>query len=226
MFGKNPVVKKHLDPDGQLKVHSIFRTIQGEGPNAGLPAIFVRLADCNLRCFWCDTEFAQGEYIQVEELAREIIHMAEGAINLVVITGGEPLLQNLVPLARRLDKAKFLIQVETAGTVWVPFLPYWVELVCSPKTAVVAEEIALFCRHWKYIIRAGEVDPKDGLPVYSTQVRGRKTHLYRGHGTIWVQPMDEQDPDRNRANLEEALRSCYAHGYRLSFQVHKAIGVE
>lgn len=224
MFGKNPVTRQHLDREGRLLVHSLFRTIQGEGPNAGQPAIFIRLAGCNLRCFWCDTDFANGETIPMEELAREVSLLAGDAITLVVITGGEPLLQNIAPLCKTLLEWNYQVQVETAGTVWAP-LPAAVQLVCSPKTADVHPEVALRCRHWKYILRAGEVD-EDGLPTNSTQVRGRRNHLFRGHGTIWVQPLDEQDPEANRLNTLEAIDACYEHGYRLSYQVHKAIGVE
>src|SRR5271168_3511644 len=96
-------------------VTEIFRSIQGEGTRAGLPCVFVRLTGCNLRCVWCDTAYAfhGGEKRTLEEVMREVDslarapasdgHTAGRAIELVEITGGEPLLQpEVLPLAGRL----------------------------------------------------------------------------------------------------------------------------
>jgi 7-carboxy-7-deazaguanine synthase len=89
-------------PADKLLVTSVFRTIQGEGPYAGEPALFIRLAGCNLGakldCAWCDTRFAidEGHQISLEQLREEIMVQfwrVEAPIRLVVFTGGEPLLQ-------------------------------------------------------------------------------------------------------------------------------------
>jgi organic radical activating enzyme len=150
--------------------------------------------------------------------------------NLVVITGGEPLLQDLTFLCTTLIENGFIVQIETAGTVWVPGLPDAVEIVCSPKTGSVHPEIALRCRHWKYIIRAAEVNETDGLPEYSTQIEHHVAPVYRAkQGTIYVQPMDEgvgDGAEATRLNLRATVRSCMEFGYRLSLQVHKIAGVE
>jgi 7-carboxy-7-deazaguanine synthase len=89
-------------PADKLLVTSVFRTIQGEGPYAGEPALFIRLAGCNLGakldCAWCDTRFAidEGHQLSLEQLRDEILEQRErldAPIRLVVFTGGEPLLQ-------------------------------------------------------------------------------------------------------------------------------------
>src|SRR3972149_3039305 len=86
--------------------------------------------------------------------------------NLVVVTGGEPLLQNVLPLCEVLTRQGFHVQFETAGTVWVDGLEKYipllkgvgeVSLVCSPKSPKVHRKVELFCNHWKYLIREGEV---------------------------------------------------------------------
>jgi len=187
-----------------LEVQDIFSTIQGEGPFAGKPAIFLRLAGCNLRCHFCDTDFesrrttmALGEIrVKVEMLAtRDKI----GKTNLVVVTGGEPLLQNIGPLCSVLDKSGFHVQFETAGTVWVEHLedyivPGRISLVCSPKTPKVHPQIARWCKHWKYLIRAGEVSLLDGLPIMSTQIPGKEAQIFRPPSpeddTVWLQPCE------------------------------------
>jgi organic radical activating enzyme len=232
MFGTNPVRKPDYASD-TLWVQKVFRTIQGEGPLAGCPAIFVRLAGCNLRCWFCDTDFESSDaHLSVDQLLDEINALRmRRAINLVVLTGGEPLRQNIAPLARRLFEQGVYVQVETAGIIWPPDLaPQLVHIVCSPKTGKLHPYIIEHCTDYKYIVKAGEQDPLDGLPMLSTQLRGETNHLARPPVsediTVWVQPMDEGDPVRNKLNEQACLDACYRFGYQFSFQVHKAIGVE
>jgi len=205
VFGKNPIRRQHLGTGLELEVQSIFSTIQGEGPFTGQPAVFLRLAGCNLRCHFCDTDFeSRKKAMNVDSIVREIQeHAATDKItetDLVVVTGGEPLLQNIVFLCDKLSDLGFRIQIETAGTVWVPGLEDYIgidalTIVCSPKTGKVHEKIAQHCWNWKYLIREGEVSPVDGLPIMSTQEPGKKLKLYRpeiySHNTIWLQPCEE-----------------------------------
>lgn len=74
MFGKNDIVgKKYFkDADGKLLVTSVFFTLQGEGPYRGMPAVFVRLAMCNLACSFCDTYFNSGDWMTADELIHKI----------------------------------------------------------------------------------------------------------------------------------------------------------
>lgn len=247
MFGQNPPrpLEQHL-PGGALRLQEIFYTIQGEGPYSGVPCIFIRLAGCNLRCHFCDTEFESG-YENKQSLAhiiKAVDFTCEGhpeRRKLVVLTGGEPLIQNVVPLIDALiQTGTQLVQIETAGTTWVPGLEEQIKqeqalLVCSPKTKKVNQEIQRHCRHWKYVIAEGEVDPADGLPNTSTQrLRNRgepePSLLYRppvglGRGdTIWVSPQDSHvGDDKNARNVAQAVQSAMDHGQRLSLQTHKIV---
>ncbi len=117
------MLKVSRQPDGRPE---IFHSIQGEGVNAGRPAVFLRLALCNLACVWCDTRytwdwerFDQGREVttvSVDEAEREIRRYR--CRNLVV-TGGEPLVQqkSLTPLLECLKARGFWIEIETNGTI-------------------------------------------------------------------------------------------------------------
>lgn len=98
-----------------MHVTEIFASLQGESTYAGLPCTFVRLTGCNLRCSWCDTEYAfhGGTGMSVDEIVAQVDAL-DG--NLVEITGGEPLLQNDVyPLMDRLLGAGRSVMLETSG---------------------------------------------------------------------------------------------------------------
>lgn len=227
MFGQNPVRPQDLTAPHALRVKEIFFTIQGEGPWAGCPAVFIRMAGCNLQCYFCDTDFETDPEILTPA---EVINMVRALQphGLVVITGGEPLVQNITDLCLGLIERGYHVQIETAGTVWVPGLDKVpVDIVCSPKTGKVADGVAAKCQHWKYLIRQGEQDEYDGLPVVSTQRPGQHKRLYRPtHGTIYVQPMDEQDEEKNRQNMQAVVRIAKRYGYRVSLQTHKILGIE
>ncbi len=100
-----------------LRVNEIFYSIQGESTYAGRPCVFVRLTGCNLRCRWCDTEYAfyEGETFTVEQVLEWV---RAYKCSLVEITGGEPLLQEDVhPLIDRLLLEGFEVLIETGGSL-------------------------------------------------------------------------------------------------------------
>lgn len=239
MFGKNPLRKQELRSDGELWIQEIFATIQGEGPFAGIPAIFVRLAGCNLRCWFCDTDFETGTlHLSVFD-ALEMIEekKAKRPIDLIVLTGGEPLRQNIVPLIHGLI-SDHRVQIETAGTVWVPSLDEFIRagddltIVCSPKTPKVNPMIEEHCEHYKYIISADTpIDVLTGIPLADTQRSEAepRARLYLPEDFvpyIWLQPCDEQDAAKNQRNLQLCVSLAMRHGYRISLQQHKILGVE
>lgn len=242
MFGKNEVAKQRPAADGLL-VKEVFYTIQGEGPWAGQPAIFARLAGCNLRCFFCDTDFAGGTKMSVFDLLARIQTIAmQVHCRRIVLTGGEPLLQEgIVQFIDMACRNGLLVQIETAGTVWPEGLTAtlkdmdasYVTVVVSPKTPVLHREVYDVADAFKYIIRAGEVSTYDGLPTTNTQrEQGPETVLSRplvssilGNAEVYVQPCDEGDPIKNKANIDETVRVAMKYGYRVSLQMHKMLGV-
>jgi len=100
-----------------MQIIEIYRSIQGESSFAGIPCIFVRLAACNLRCTWCDSEytFTGGKKMSAEEVEQEVLRLAPGG--LVEFTGGEPMLQEreLLPLMDRLLSRGYTLLLETSG---------------------------------------------------------------------------------------------------------------
>lgn len=115
-------------------------TVQGEGPEAGRPAYFVRFGGCDWRCSWCDSPHAVDP-IQIRALARqlgagEIVAELEGLLagpDLVVLSGGNPALLQLGELVDRLQSAKLRVALETQGSVWRDWLAQVDRLVISPK---------------------------------------------------------------------------------------------
>jgi 7-carboxy-7-deazaguanine synthase len=102
-------------PKDTLVVHELYRSIQGESSFMGRPCAFVRLTGCNLRCSWCDTPhaFTGGERKTVDQIVSETLALKTPV---VLITGGEPLLQAATPeLMRRLCDAGKTVLIETSG---------------------------------------------------------------------------------------------------------------
>jgi 7-carboxy-7-deazaguanine synthase len=207
-------------------VKEIFYTLQGEGANAGRPAVFCRFAGCNLWtgreadraeavCRFCDTEFVGtdgpggGKFAAAAELAGAVAAAwpagDPAARPLVVCTGGEPLLQLDPPLIEALHSAGLEIAVETNGTVEPPPGIDW--LCVSPKAEATL------------VVTAGDelklVYPQDGAePTRYEQLDFR--HFF-------LQPMD--GPERE-ANTRAALAYCLSHPrWRLSLQTHKLLGI-
>ena len=116
-----------------MQVTEIFRSIQGESTYAGLPCTFVRLTGCNLRCAWCDTEYAfyGGEKMTVDQVMEKV--RAFGG-RLVEVTGGEPLLQKEVyPLMERLLAEGYQVLLETSGERPIAAVPREVVKVVDVK---------------------------------------------------------------------------------------------
>jgi len=104
-----------MDRENVLKVNEIFYSIQGESTYAGLPCVFVRLTYCNLRCNYCDTEYAfyEGQEMSIEQIVQQVTGYR---CRLVEVTGGEPLIQPAVyPLLKQLADNGFEVLLETGG---------------------------------------------------------------------------------------------------------------
>ena len=127
----------------KLPVSEIFDSIQGEGPFAGTPSVFLRFAFCNLKCVWCDTEYTWKDNIIYKKMSLKEI---EGKIlkynsSHLVITGGEPLLwqKDFYPLVERLLNKNFIVEIETNGTM-EPELPEEIYFNVSPKLSNSGED--------------------------------------------------------------------------------------
>lgn len=219
---------EQLDHDCDLiQVHSVWHTMQGEGPFVGTPAVFVRLAGCNLQCPFCDTEYTKQRTVMSP---RGVVDVVKGIrqSGLVVLTGGEPLRQHISLLVLELLESSYLVQIETNGTVFraLPFDHVNLTIVCSPKMPKINEFLEPHIDALKYVVRAGEVDI-DGLPKTTMGFASRVARpSHRFGGVVYVQPLDEGNPRANEANLKAALGSCMDFGYRLSVQTHKSLGLD
>ena len=117
-----------------IKINEIFKSIQGESAYAGLPCTFVRLAGCNLRCTYCDTNYAyyNGEEISDEEIVAKI---DEYGVKLVEFTGGEPLLQEETPkLLKTLIDKGYEVLIETNGSICIGCLDKRLNIIMDYKT--------------------------------------------------------------------------------------------
>ncbi|NBX03236.1 MAG: 7-carboxy-7-deazaguanine synthase QueE [Alphaproteobacteria bacterium] len=225
MRGKNPIRKPETSDGSELFVKHIFPTLQGEGLFAGWPAVFVRLGGCNLACTFCDTDFEGYAALGVFKIVERVQELAQNndgkrVRSLVVITGGEPLRQNIFLLCEALLADGFKIQIETNGTLFRE-LPEGVDIICSPKNTgagyfPIRADLLPRISALKFIISASDSNYSDVADV------GQNVHAT----PVYVQPMDEYDVTKNAANRALALELAMQHGYRLSLQTHKLLEIE
>ncbi len=223
MHGTNPKRPPETGDGSSLKLVAIFPTLQGEGPYAGMPAVFVRLGGCNLACTFCDTEFEKFDDVAMGDIVSRVKEASLSAgtrtHDLVVITGGEPLRQPIAALCEALITEGFAVQIETNGTIYRE-LPDSVNIVCSPKAVdgkyyplrpdMLARVDAL-----KFLVSASDTT------YHNVPDLGQAEHAI----PVFVQPMDEEDEAQNAANRAHAVALCQQHGYRLSLQTHKILGI-
>ena len=207
------------------QVKEIFYTLQGEGANAGQPAVFCRFAGCNLWngreqdrasaiCQFCDTDFVGtdgtlgGKYLDADALAREIESQwptGDVAHRFVVMTGGEPLLQVDDALIAALHERSFKIAVETNGTIAAPKDIDWI--CVSPKAGA------------PWVQREGQE-----LKVVWPQLSFDLAELESANFTHrYLQPMDNV---LRLDNTQQCIALCMQRpAWRLSLQTHKITGI-
>jgi 7-cyano-7-deazaguanosine (preQ0) biosynthesis protein QueE len=215
-----------------LRVAEMFGpTFQGEGPSCGQLAAFVRLAGCPLACSWCDTPYtwdrtrfdldSQSRWMTVNDV---FAGLAKLSPELVVITGGEPLLQQrqLIPLVRMLIDAGRRVEIETSGTIEpIPALARSAAFNVSPKlgnagmpyrrrinpaalTAFQASGTSCF----KFVVR----ERNDLTEVDELQVRFDLT-------PVWIMP-EGTAPAHVLATMRELADEVLARGWHLSNRLH------
>lgn len=189
-----------------LQLSEIFYSIQGEGTYAGTPAVFVRLAGCNLACDFCDTDYSLKFLATVDEVVRRV-RSEGGSCPMVVLTGGEPLAQADAPaLIDALRRDGRRVHVESNGTVATD-LPPEVWLCVSPKERLDP----------RMAQRADEVKL-----VVDGEIPSQWLEAFPNRPLLLLQP-EGNKPENVRIALEYA--KAHPDRFRLSLQTHKFIGV-
>jgi len=141
-----------------LKITEIFPSIQGEGLRQGEATIFIRFSGCNLKCSFCDTKYAWrgGKDYQVEEVLEKVRKTRRAfPARWVCLTGGEPLLQDLGNLVRKLKKEGFKIQVETNATHFWPLSVDWYSVSPKPKKYFYQPQYRKKAKEVKIVVSKG-----------------------------------------------------------------------
>lgn len=189
-----------------LGIVELFVTLQGEGSHAGRAAVFVRLAGCNLRCTFCDTDFALRNMLSIEAILARISELDATGQAIVILTGGEPLAQRAtLDLIEGLRSAGRQVHIESNGTIPVE-LPADVWLTVSPKERV----------HPAMAARANEVKC-----IVDKRVPDEWLAFFRQR-PVFLQPENNR-PD----NIRLAMAAILQHplDFRLSLQTHKLMGI-
>ena len=189
-----------------LQLAEIFYSIQGEGAYSGTPAVFVRLAGCNLSCDFCDTDYSLKFFATVDRVLERVRELG-GECPMVILTGGEPLAQReTLELIEALRRDGRRVHIESNGTIFTD-LTGDVWLTVSPKERV-DPRMARRANEVKLIVD-GRV-PEEHLELFPEK------------------PLILLQPEGNKPrNVEIALEYAKAHPqrFRLSLQTHKLIGV-
>ncbi|HVB44709.1 MAG TPA: 7-carboxy-7-deazaguanine synthase QueE [Streptosporangiaceae bacterium] len=222
-----------LQRAGDLLVSEIFGpTFQGEGPSAGRQAVFVRLSRCNLACTWCDTAYTwdwkrfdvaqESHRAYVEEIAGSVLACPAG---MVVITGGEPLLQQhaLIRLLRLISGSGRRIEIETNGTI--PPLRELTALVdtfnVSPKLAnsgvlpsrrTDRAALSSLAACGKAVFKFVLSGPDDVQEVAALEQDF-------GLSPVWVMP-EGATAESVQTGMQALAEDALAHGWNLSSRLH------
>jgi 7-carboxy-7-deazaguanine synthase len=141
----------------RLRIIEVYPSIQGESTWAGLPCVFVRLAGCNLRCTWCDSEFTfkGGEHRSISDVVQEA---CSHEIDLVEVTGGEPLAhRQSVPLMEQLLARGKTVLLETSGSLDVSVVPQGVHIIMDLKCPDSGEEQSNLWSNLDYLNKTSEI---------------------------------------------------------------------
>lgn len=245
-------------PANTLLITKIFPTLQGEGPWAGHPSVFVRLAGCDkgskTSCEFCDSffDFDQGKVMTFDEIVEQIVEYAPpGFPLLVVITGGEPMIQdNLTDFIQVLASHKtipFKVQIESNGDRLAKGYKekfYNSYLVVSPKVNPtkqtypnLSKEVYDVAYALKFVVDARIESAYNKLPDYAYEFHRRPGLVYVSPMTIYKRATrkdevpslwdsDLIDHQLTSLNYQYAADLAMKHGFRVSIQSHLLYGVE
>jgi 7-carboxy-7-deazaguanine synthase len=218
-----------------MQIIEIYRSLQGESSFAGIPCIFVRLAVCNLRCVWCDSEytFTGGKKMTAEEVEQEVARLAPSG--LVEVTGGEPMLQEreLVPLMDRLLDRGYTLLLETSGERPLERVPRAVHKIVDVKCPGSGEGGTFLLSNLEALTPADEVkfvlaDRAD----YEFAREFTRSHGLEGRAnSVLFSPAFRKSPSPERDSSNCLLDPRMLAGWiledklnvRLGLQIHKFI---
>jgi len=189
----------------------IFHSVQGEGFHAGIPHVFIRFGNCNLRCEWCDTDFLTFKEMEVNDIVEEVLSFG---CNRVIFTGGEPAIQDLSTIGMELKKHNISLSIETNGTIIVDPIIDWI--CVSPKDQMYPN------------VSIKQVVGDELKVVYCGQDLSMYDSLKSGFDHHFIQPcyMEEESVEENGRSFQLAEKIVKENeGWRLSLQTHKWMGV-
>lgn len=191
-------------------------TVQGEGVHAGRACVFLRFAVCNLRCTWCDTDFAPEGAVPMSagEIVRRLVELDSHQARMVVVTGGEPALQWDQALADALRGAGFAVHMESNGTRPLQAPVDW--LTVSPKPQF----------HRRRDVLVASLPASECKVVVDGTVTGEVLARYEARYDCahWlVQPCMDADYEAHLARCIELVTR--RPRWRLSLQLHKIVGL-
>lgn len=193
----------------RYNINEIFFSIQGEGFKQGKEVVFIRFSDCNLACEWCDTDFSKKMELSVEELMERL---KEWDCKSVILTGGEPTIQDLEPLLESLKEKKYWVGLESNGTINIEKIRKYINYITvSPKSETKQFDVEEL-RVVNYNLNL------DVLLNYEKKFIAK--HYY-------LSPLDKN----GKMNIEDTLRilgkinEFGKKDWRLSIQTHKLAGI-
>lgn len=265
-YNVGPADYKHLKED-ELLITNVWLAIQGEGPLAGTVSVFIRLAGCNRgikegNCEFCDTNFlfGNGKVYTVEQLVSEVrlkyaptFHYNFADRPLVVITGGEPMIQdNVVRLVEGLYEAGYRTQIESNGDRLAR--GYEESDACKSGMLVVSPKIIPSKKMYrrldqkvfkqadalKFVVEADKASPYHELPEYLydwIMYKGSTKNVYVSPITAYLRPVNIGevasvwtdglvDRETTAKNYTFASQLAIKNGYSVSVQTHTFLGVE
>ena len=213
----------------------LYASVQGESSFAGLPCIFVRLAGCNLRCSWCDSEytFTGGEKFSLDQVEQKVAALAP--VKLVEFTGGEPMLQEreLLPLMDRLLRQGYTLLLETSGERPLASVPKDVHKIMDVKCPASGESERFHLPNLDALTRKDEVKfvLSDRADYEFTRSFIRQHDLAAHCGHVLLSPAFTKTPTPERSTENCALDPRLLVEWmladqlpaRLSLQIHKFI---
>lgn len=193
------------------KINEIFYSLQGEGANTGVPAVFVRFSGCNLRCAFCDTQHESGLMMTDEEICSEINRYPQA--RLIVLTGGEPSLfidESFVAMLKATTGKT--VTIETNGTHELPDNIDWVTF--SPKEGFnggnAHKPLLTKCDELKVVYNGQPLEP-----YFAYEAKHR-----------FLQPCYCDDKAQRDANLAATIEAVLGDSrWRLSLQTHRIAGI-